>query len=220
MILKVLTFFLPWPLRRRALNSWFGFQIHPSARIGLSWIFPKKLIMAPGAYIDHFNVAMRLDKITMEENSRIGRSNWITGFPIKSESGHFKHQLERKSELLLCESAAIIKHHHIDCTNLIRIGRFSHIGGYNSQLLTHSVDYIENRQHSKPIDIGDYALVGTNSVVLGGSILPSNCILSAKSLLNKALTEQWKIYGGVPAKEISEIPKDAKYFHRTEAYIV
>ena len=48
MFLKVLSFFLPWSLRRRALNSWFGFDIHPSAKIGLAWIFPGKLKMEAG----------------------------------------------------------------------------------------------------------------------------------------------------------------------------
>jgi acetyltransferase-like isoleucine patch superfamily enzyme len=219
MILKVITFFLPWPLRRRALNSWFGFNIHPSAKIGLSWIFPKKLVMAADTYIDHFNVAMRLDKITMEENSKIGRSNWITGFPTNTGSKHFNHQLERKSELLLCVSATIVKNHHIDCTNFIKIGKFSTIGGYNSQFLTHSIDLGENKQDSKPIEIGDYTLVGTNVVVLGGAVLPSFSILGAKSLLNKAYSDEWKIYGGVPAKMVSEIPRDAKYFHRKDAYV-
>src|SRR3954452_3216174 len=98
MLLKVISFFLPWFLRRRALQSWFGYSIHPSAKIGLAWIFPRQLFMAANTKIDHFTVAINLDKIEMEANSSIGRNNWITGFSTYTNSPHFKHQVGRKAE--------------------------------------------------------------------------------------------------------------------------
>ncbi|WP_018614252.1 acyltransferase [Segetibacter koreensis] len=219
MFLKVISYFLPWPLRRRALQLWFGYNIHPSAKIGFAWVFPHNLIMAANTRIDHFTVAIHLDKIEMEANSSIGRGNWITGFSAYTKSPHFKHQVGRKAELLLKEAANIVKNHHFDCTNTIEIGRFSTISGYNSQLLTHSIDLEENRQHSSPIFIGDYTFVGTNVVILGGASLPNYSVLGAKSLLNKAYTEEWKLYGGVPAKAISDISNRAKYFTRTEGFV-
>lgn len=219
MFLKVFTLLLPWPLRRRALNSWFKFDIHPTARIGLSWIFPGKLVMKANTRIDHFCVAIHLDLIFLSENSTIGRGNWITGLSAKDKSVFFKHQGNRKAELIIGESTGITKNHHFDCTNTITIGRFSTIAGYSSQLLTHSIDLYENRQHSSPIAIGDYTFVGTNVVILGGAELPSYSVLAAKSLLNKSYIEEYKIYGGVPAKPISDISKDAGYFKRTNGFV-
>ena len=219
MILKVLTFLLPWSIRYRALNRWFGYSIHPSARIGWAWIFPDKLIMEAEARIDHFSVAIHLDTIKMGVKSTIGRGNWITGLSTKTESLHFQHQLERRAELKLGESAAITKYHHLDCTNLIEIGRFATIAGYHSQFLTHSIDVLTNRQDSTSIYIGEYAFIGTNVVVLGGSTLPARCVLGAKSLLNKEYSDEWILYGGVPAKAVQEIPKTAKYFTRGEGFV-
>jgi acetyltransferase-like isoleucine patch superfamily enzyme len=219
MFLKIFSCLLPWPLRRRALQSWFGFSIHPSARIGLAWIFPKQLVMAANSKIDHFTVAIHLDRIEMEENASIGRSNWITGFPTYSDSPHFKHQEDRRAELILKESASVTKKHHIDCTSSISIGRFATIAGYQSQLLTHSIDLFENRQHSEPILIGDYAFVGTNVVVLGGASLPSCSVLGAKSLLNKAYSDAWAVYGGVPARKVADLPTGSKYFSRTDWFV-
>jgi acetyltransferase-like isoleucine patch superfamily enzyme len=219
LLLKIFTFFLPWSLRRRALERWFGFEIHPTARIGLSWIFPSKLIMGAKSRIDHFTVAIHLDSIEMETQSTIGRSNWITGFSTNSSSLHFKHQLQRQAKLIIRESAAITKNHHLDCTNTITVGRFATIAGYYSQFLTHSIDVFENRQDSAPISIGEYAFIGTNSVVLGGATLPAFCVLGAKSLLNKDYTQEWTLYGGVPAKELAIIPKSAKYFTRTDGFV-
>jgi len=220
MFLKILSILLPWRLRRLVLNKFFNYEIHRSARIGLAWIFPGKLIMAPGSRIDHFSVAIHLDKIDLGENSTIGRSNWITGFPTKSSSLHFKHQSERKAELKIGISSSITKKHHIDCTNLITIGNFSTVAGYQSQLLSHSINILENQQDSAPISIGDYTFVGTNVVILGGASLPNYSVLGAKSLLNKTFTEGYTIYGGVPAKAVGTISKEAKYFNRTEGFVV
>jgi acetyltransferase-like isoleucine patch superfamily enzyme len=219
MLLKIISFFLPWPLRRRALNRWFGFEIHPAARIGLAWVFPGRLKMEAGASIGHFTVAIHLDQITMGAHSGIGRGNWITGLSTKCNSRHFTHQSNRIAALEIGEYAYITKNHHIDCTNLVLIGRFSTIAGYRSQLLTHSIDLLENRQDSAPIVIGEYTFVGTNSVILGGCKLPHYSVLGAKSLLNKSFTEQWKLYAGVPAKMLSDIPRDAKYFTRTDGFV-
>jgi len=219
LLLKIITCILPWPLRRHVLQRLFGFELHPTARIGWAWIFPQKLVMAAGSSIDHFTVAIHLDAIKLEERASIGRSNWITGFPSNSKSPHFSHQVARESKLLMGESSAVTKNHHLDCTNTINIGRFATVAGYQSQFLTHSIDVFENRQDSAPIIIGAYAFVGTNSVVLGGSVLPAYSILGAKSLLNKSHTEEWRLYGGVPAKELQTIPRTAKYFNRADGFV-
>jgi acetyltransferase-like isoleucine patch superfamily enzyme len=219
MLLKLFTFCFPWFIRRILLNKFFGYRIDPKARIGLAWVFPKKLQMAAGARIDHFTIAINLDGIEMGLNAIIGRSNWITGFPTNSDSLHFRHQHDRKAQLIMQENAAITKNHHIDCTNRIVIGRFSTVAGYHSQLLTHSINVMENRQDSAPIYIGDYTFVGTNVVILGGARLPDHSVLGAKSLLNKEFNETWRLYGGVPARELQEIPSGAKYFSRTEGFV-
>lgn len=219
MFLKIVTFLLPWFLRRRALERWFGYNIHPKARIGLAWVFPRKLIMGADTTIDHFTVAINLDLIEMGTKSAIGRSNWITGYPTNRHSLHFQHQPSRRAELLLGEFANVTKNHHLDCTNQIEIGRFSTIAGYHSQFLTHSINIVDNRQDSAPINIGAYTFVGTNVVMLSGSILPPYSVLGAKSLLNKPFSKEWTLYGGVPAKALSEIPRNAKYFTRTEGFV-
>jgi acetyltransferase-like isoleucine patch superfamily enzyme len=219
MIIKILITLLPWSIRRLLLQKLYGFEIHSTARIGMAWIFPKKLIMLENTRIDHFTIAINLDLIKMDKNATIGRNNWITGFPTDLNTLHFKHQSDRKALLTIGESSAITKKHHFDCTNSIVIGKFCTIAGYDSQFLTHSINVFENLQDSASITIGDYTFIGTNCIVLGGSNLPSHSILGAKSLLNKSFKLEWKLYGGVPSKEISDIPKSAKYFSRTEGFV-
>lgn len=219
MLKKIFSFFLPWSLRRPYLNYFFGYDISPKAKIGLAWVFPKKLVMKPYSKISHFTVAIHLDYIELSEFVSIGRSNWITGFASGTNSKHFKHQPKRSSQLLVGAHSAITKNHHLDCTNTLSIGSFVTIAGYQSQFLTHSIDVMHNRQDSKPIHIGDYCFISTNVVVLGGSVLPSHSLLAAKALLNKAYDASWTLYGGVPAKAIKEISKDASYFTRKDGFV-
>ncbi len=216
--IKLISIFLPWPIKRRLLKQYFGFKLDPNAYIGLSWIYPDNLQMANGARIEHFNVAIHLDNITLLENARIGRNNWITGMSTKSEK-HFTHQTDRIASLIVGKESAITKNHHIDCTNLIKIGDFSIVGGYQSQFLTHSIDFINNRQHSNPIIIGNYCFVGTKSILIGGAVLPDHSILGANSLLNKSFDKPYFLYAGSPAIEVKSIPMDAKYFLRTKGFV-
>lgn len=218
--LSILIVFLPWKIKRFLLIKIWKYEIHPTAKIGLAYIFPKNLIMKEGSKIEHFNVAVNLHLIILNKNSSINRSNWITGFPINTKSEHFKHQKDRESKLILDDEASITKKHHIDCTNSIIIGKYSVIAGYSSQFLTHSINIIENRQDSLPIVIGDYCFVGTNCVILGGAKLPSFSVLGAKSLLNKQFTEEYHLYGGNPAKKIKLLPEETKFFKRKSRYTI
>ncbi len=219
-LIKLITCFLPWSLKRLVLIKIFRYDIHKNARIGFSWIFPSKLIMYEYSRIDHLTVAINLDEITLGEYSNIGRSNWITGFSTKKKSRHFEHQRDSRIPcLIIGKHSSITKQHHIDCTNQVIIGSFTTVAGYNSQLLTHSINIEKGRQDSNPILIGDYCFLGTNVVVLSGSVLPSYTVLGAKSLLNKAFSENYCLYGGVPAVRIKELASDLKYFNRDEGFI-
>lgn len=219
-LIKLIICVLPWKLKRWLLIKIFDFEIHNTAKIGLAWVYPSKLIMKENSRIEHFTVALHLDILELSQRSSIGRSNWITGLSTKNISKHFVHQIaSRKSILKIGNDSAITKKHHIDCTNKIEIGNFSTIAGYNSQLLTHSINIYENRQDSHPIAIGDYCFIGTNVVILGGSSLPSYSVLGAKSLLNKKFVEKYYLYAGVPACSVKFISKNAKYFNRESGFV-
>jgi acetyltransferase-like isoleucine patch superfamily enzyme len=213
-LLKAFIVLLPWPLKRFLLINIFGYKLHPSARIGVAWIYPKLLRMAAGSRISSLTVAVNLDLLDLAEISTIDRGNWITGFPTSSDLPYFSHQPTRHAELLLGAHSAITKNHHFDATNSIVIGDFTTIAGYHSQFLSHSIDFQQSRQHSEPIRIGSYCFVGSSCVILGGSVLPDHCVLGALSLLNKPLCVPWVLYAGQPARRIKDIDQDAAYFCR------
>ena len=215
MFLSVL---LPWAMRRSFLEKQFGYTLHPSSRIGLAWIFPERLIMEANTSIGHLTLCKNIALLHLHEHASIGRGNWITGFP-QGPSPHFATETDRRPQLIVGEHAAITHRHLIDCTNSVTIGKFTTFAGFQSQILTHTIDLPQNRQVSAPVSIGDYCFVGTNCVLLGGSALPDFSVLGAKSLLNKAFTETHHLYGGVPARAVQALPPDYAYFRRSEGFV-
>ena len=217
-LLCFLSLLLPWSLRRALLEKQFGYSIHPSSRIGFAWILPRQLIMEEGSRIGPLTFCKNIDLLHLGAHATIGQLNWITGFP-SGPGRHFAHQPDRRPELIVETHAAITSRHFIDCTARIRIGAFATVGGFRSQLITHSIDFARSRQTAKPIDIGEYCFTGTNSVLLGGSTLPHHSILGAQSLLNKKWDEAYRLYAGVPAKPVKELSPDMGYFSRTEGFV-
>jgi len=217
-ILMCFSVMLPWPLKRSLLEKQFGYSIHPSSHIGFCWIFPKRLVMEEHSRIGHFTLCKNIDLLHLGAHAIIGPLNWITGFP-SGPSRHFAHQTDRRPELVVETHAGISSRHLIDCTARIRIGAFATLGGFRSQLVTHSIDLEASRQSAEPIDIGEYCFVGTNCVILGGSSLPHHSVLGAQSLLNKKWDEPYRLYGGVPAKPIKDLSPEMEYFRRTKGFV-
>jgi hypothetical protein len=218
-LLSLISLFLPWPLRRAILRRFMGYEIHDTSRIGLSWIYPRKLVLLANARIGHLTICKDIDLVRIEESASVGNLNWITGYPSGTQSAHFAHQTGRRPELILGPHSAITNRHLIDCTDRIQLGAFATVAGFASQLLTHSINLENSRQEAQPISIGAYCFVGTNCVLLGGSSLPDYSVLGAKSLLNRAFTDSYFLYGGVPAKPIKELPPTTAYFKRASGFV-
>jgi acetyltransferase-like isoleucine patch superfamily enzyme len=215
----VLVAVLPWWLRRRILESALGYELHSTSYISrLAVVLPRKLIMNAHSKIGALTVCKGMNAVSLGEYASIGRLNWISGFPSVI-SRHFSHQPDRDPELILGEHSAITSRHLIDCTNSVRIGRFTTFAGFRSQILTHSIDLQLCRQSSEPVTIGDYCFVSTGCVLLGGSALPGYSVLAAGSVLNRPYSETHRLYAGGPARPVKELPGDLLYFQRSVGFV-
>lgn len=211
----------PWFFRRRILQAFCGFSIDKTAYISrVALILPRRLEMGPNSFIGRLTVCKDLELLHLEEYAFVGPLNWITAFPLGTASQHFTLDPERKPRLTVARHAAITSRHLIDCTDEVEIGAFTTFAGFRSQILTHSIDLNESRQRCKPVRIGSHCFVGTSSVVLGGGVLPDCSVLGAHSLLVDDFETPGYMYGGVPAKPIKPIDPEAKYFSRTEGFVV
>ena len=217
-LLSLAVLLFPWRIRRLLLIKLMRYDIHPTARIGWSWICPDRLEMGAGSRVGHLTVCKGLALLKMGEQSRLGNLNWITGFPLGNRA-FFSDEAERRAELVIGDHAAVTHRHLIDCTNSVRIGRFTTFAGYRSQVLTHSINLQYSRQASRPISIGEYCFVGTNCVLLGGSVLPDYSVLGASSVLNKAHSEMHWLYAGNPAQPVKPLSQQMRYFQRSAGFV-
>lgn len=217
-ILALLLTGLPWPLKRRLMIWLLGYDLQPGCRIGLSLVLARNLRMGPGSRIGHFSV-IKLDEVILGEQSSIGNFNWITGFPGGTDSPHFAGEPERRPRLELGDHAAVTHRHIIDCTAAVRIGRFSTMAGFRSQILSHAIDLDSCRQSSAPVTVGDYCFLGTGCILLKGSSVPDRCVLGAGAVLTSPQQEPDSLYAGVPARRVKALDPGMAYFNRAEGYV-
>lgn len=208
-----------WPLKRIILCFFYGYKIHPTARIGYSYVFPRNLCMNAYSSIGHGTVCKGLSTLWMGPYAHIGQLNWITGFPKPSTSRHFSSQLKRNPSLVIGKHAAITNRHLLDCTDRIVVGPYTTIAGFGSQLLTHSIDITVSRQVAKPIFIGQHCFIGTRVTVLPQSHIPPFVVIGAGAVVSGKLEKPYFLYGGVPARPLKPLSLLALYFKRTEGYV-
>lgn len=212
--------FFPLRIKLFFYRVFFRYDIHVSAKIGISFIGARDVSIASNTVIGHFNIIKSLDTLQMEEGSIIANFNWITGFPTNTNSPHFGHQSDRSASLILMRQCAITSRHMIDCTNTITIGEFSTIAGFRSQFLTHSLDVKNCFQDSKPITIGKYCFIGTQSVFLPGSVIPDYSIVAACSMVKDKFDLPYSVYAGNPAIKVNKnLITEYKYFSRERGYV-
>lgn len=223
MLLQIILWFFPWPIRKRFLTRGLGFQLSKNTRIGFSIILAHKVILKDGARIGHFNFCKHIDQIYMDENAKIGNANWISGFSVNDQrclkKGHFAHIHDRKCELKIGKQSSLTSRHYIDCTGGVYIGDYVTIAGFQTAFLTHSIDLQNNRQDASPIKIGSYTFVSARCTILKGSVLPPHSVLGACSLLNKSYEKEYILYAGTPAREVKHL-EDYKYFKREVGYVL
>lgn len=217
LVIVFTSLFLNGEQRQKILRKMFGHEVHPSARIGLSFIAVEHLYIAEGSGIASFTLIRGLRECILHEEVDIGRFNWITAIPLGS--GEFFQQVKDRDPSLEIGFGSVILHRHIvDCNAKVTMGELSGLAGYRTTLLTHGVDIRENAQTAEPVTIGDRTMIGSNCVILGGSVIPGYSIVSAGSTVRNAFEEPG-LYSGVPAKRVSDLPQDAKFFHRTTKMI-
>jgi serine acetyltransferase len=207
-----LTLILPWGVRRRVLEALFGFEIHSTARIGFSWVVPRRLVVGPHARIGHLNVIRQVQTVILEEGGTIGGLNWITA---NLESSDEIALDERTSQLVLRFYAGMTTRHYLDCSATIELAKYAVLGGVRSVLLSHHMDVHKAIATCRPIRVGEQSLVSTNCMLLGGAELPDRSVLGASSLLMDAPKETHRLYAGIPAREVSAYAPDLAWFQRS-----
>lgn len=207
---------LPSSVKIVIFRRLFGFDIGEGARIGVSLILCKNIILGKGAIIGHMTVVKGDMTLHMKAGSSIGQFNWITAG--NTDPRYFKNR-SRRPELVLGEQASITSRHIFDCTDRIDVGRFSTIAGYRSVIITHGIDYQTAQQDCNPISIGDYCLIGSNVTVLKGVRIANRSIIGAGSVVAKTIEQELGLWAGAPARRVKELSGQEDYFSRASGHL-
>lgn len=210
-------FFLPWTLRRPLLQKFLSGTIHRTSRIGFSLIDCEHINIGSSSSIGHLNFFRSMARLEIGTQSRIGNLNWVSG--QRRADAHFLDEPERDPSLIIGNNSAITHRHLIDCTNTVSIEDFTTFAGWGSQVLSHSIDLELCRQRSAPVKIGSYCFIGTRCTLLKGSTLPSYSVLAAGAVISQSFTQEFSLYGGVPAKFIQTLETDMGYFTRSSGFV-
>lgn len=181
--LRIVIALLPATGFKSLLLRLTGYAVARSARIGPCLIVDvQDFSVANNARIGAFNVFRNLLRLELGPGSVIGQWNWVSASPELLASGG-------SGCLLMGEQAAVTSRHYIDASGGVTIGRFTTVAGIRSTLITHGINWTENRQETKPIEIGDFCLIGSNACVAPGTRVHSRSVSGMGSTLCGELAE-------------------------------
>jgi acetyltransferase-like isoleucine patch superfamily enzyme len=137
----------------------------------------------------------------------------ISGIKMgKHSTIHCWARFYEMSNIEIGEGTIIGDHCFLDGRDKLIIGNHVDIASqvliYNSEHDIHSQDFYADKTAS--VEIGDYVFVGPRAIILSGVKLGKGAIVAAGAVVTKDVPE-YKIYGGVPAREIGE--REVKDLH-------
>lgn len=232
LVLLGLTALLPQRCKHVVLTRFFGWDIAPSAVVGLSIVSAGSVRMAAGARIGHANLVIgtgRLELgaqsvidmgnvingcsvVALGEHTSIGQRNWISG-PRSADA--FPGCPDRRPEFRLGAHSALTRAHRVECADSVTIGSFTSIGGRQAEFITHGVDVYRNIVRTQPIQIGDYCLTSTRCILQPGTVLPDRTMVAPGAVVHGKVGQPEQLIGGVPARPVKSLV-GGKHFYRTE----
>jgi acetyltransferase-like isoleucine patch superfamily enzyme len=218
LLLKAVIALFPSAIKRPLYRHLFGYKIGKRVRIGLSVIDADECTIDDDVQIGHLNLLIATKKLKIGDHARIGHLNIIRG-GNEVHLGPYSEIIrlneinsipdpvvmnETDPRFFLGAGAVVVASHKIDFTDRVVLGKRVILGGRNSSLWTH------NRQMTKPISIGDHSYIGSEIRIAPGGEVPANCIVGIGSVITKALTGEFNLIAGVPAKVVSELDENAR----------
>jgi acetyltransferase-like isoleucine patch superfamily enzyme len=210
---------LPSFAKRPAYRLCFGYRVGRGVRIGLSVVDAAECEVGDGVSVGHFNLIVGVKKLTVGDHARIGHLNIVRGGD-EVRLGRYSEIIrmneinsipepdivnEADPRFVLGAGSVVTTGHKIDFTDRVEIGRRSILGGRNSSLWTH------NRQRTLPIEIGDFAYVGSEIRVAPGGAIPSRCVVGIGSVITKRLEGENALIAGVPARPVKALSEEDRF---------
>ncbi len=213
----VLAAMLPQRLKRLVYRHLFGWSVDSSAVIGCSLFLVRRLVVEENVRVSHGNVFKGCELVHLGAGADIGAFNWISAPPLSS--GAFPNSRRRHPAFIMGRESAVTMRHVIDCSDEVKLGAFSTLGGMRSQVVTHAIDLDHSAQITMPVAVGERSMIFTGCTLLAGSVVPERSVVAGGAVVAGPLHEECYLYGGVPARPIKPLDPASKYFTRTAGVV-
>jgi acetyltransferase-like isoleucine patch superfamily enzyme len=199
---SLMLFMLPARAARLLLGR-RGRAIHPSARIGFSWIDVDSLELGPKSRIGHLNV-IRIRSLKLGPGGFVHMLNRVRG-PLDFEAGpnaglgnsNTVRKIESGSRPALLKLgiwAKITSRHHVDMTESVTLGDYTTVAGAGSQIWTHGYVHAEEGldryRIDGPVTLGNNVYIGSMSFISMGVRIADGVIVGGGAAVGKSLLEK------------------------------
>lgn len=196
-----------FPVRVARLMSWKLYRrVHPTARVGFSYIGGAAPALGPKVRIGHFNL-VSVTTLELEEGARIGHLNRISGrFSVKLAAraaiGN-RNSISRSranglgpSRMTLGLWSKITSGHRVNMADNFSMGEYSTVAGAGTQVWTHGYVHDETGigryRIDGPVQIGSNVYIGSMCFLSMGVRIADGIIVGggtavARDLLDKGL---------------------------------
>lgn len=214
-VLVLLVGLLPASSTKNLLLRVLGHRVAPTAHVAPCLLIRVRSIdLADGSAIGALSAFRGLHRLELRRNAVVGQLNWVSAAPFLTPVA----EPDDAGVLLLEEEAAITMRHYVDASGGVRIGAFALLGGVRSVLLTHQIDAQRNCLTVGPIRLGRYSLVSSSTKIVMNSVVPAYSLVAMGSTVIPGLTEEHRLYAGVPA--VDKGATDGDYFRRTSGAVL
>ena len=189
-------------LRRGLYRMVFGYQIAPSARIGLLTVIRvRSFTLGEGARLGMLNLFWGPIEVDIGAGARVGRLNRFTcAWHVTQE--RFK-SWNYTPKLVLGKNSLVLDEHFFDVYGIISLGEGSWIAGHGSQFWTHGLSVSD-----RDIHIGSGNYIGSAVRFAPGSGLGNDNIVGLGSVVSSKIDCDNHIVAGFPAKPIRSVEQD------------
>jgi acetyltransferase-like isoleucine patch superfamily enzyme len=187
-------------------------DVHSTARFNICLVRNVSTIrLGARAVVGPGNVFRDLLRLEIGPDSVVGQWNWVSAATPLVEAGG-------EGALTIGAHSALTSRHYIDASGGVRIGNFTTVAGVRSTFITHGIDWVTSEQRTKPIEIGSYCLIGSNSAVAPGARVADQTIIGMGATINGHLSEENALYVGSRARVLRSNEKGA-YFNRRSGFV-
>jgi acetyltransferase-like isoleucine patch superfamily enzyme len=189
-------------IKNALLGRAAGGRVARSARIHpvVLWRV-RSLVVGERAYIGPGNIFRELARVEVGDDAEIGQFNWFSA----AASWVNDDANELAGCLLMGASTAITSRHYVDCSGGLRMEPLSLLGGVRTTVMSHSADTRRWVVNGRPVVIGEASLVFSHVLINPGVTISKNSMVAGGAVVASDLDVPGKLYGGVPAKVLSDI---------------